>query len=710
VESLESRQLLAATLAITDSSGTPTDLAVAFAATTIGGSDGPETFSLNSTGDTAVDITNFAVGGTNANNFDVVVKDNNGATVGGTSFSIGAGLIYTIDVTFNPLAPAGAKSGQITFDTNDLALASATLVTSGTALALPVPDLQISDTSGNTTDLTVNFANTTIGQTDGPEVFTLTSAGTAAVDISNFAIGGANPGDFDVTVKDNNGATVGGTSFSIAAGVAYTISVQFAPTTPAGDKSANITFNSNDAGLPSVTLVLNGTAVAAPAPEIDITDTDAPADDLSISFPLVNVGDTAGPETFTIENTGNDDLNITGFTKAGTDPTQFIVTVKDETGTIVTATDFTIAAGDAYAIEVVYAPTTGGAHSATIEFATNDADESAITLDLNATGLAAPDQPMNFSAVAVSPTQIDLSWTDNDDETSYKLYRSTHSGGPFTLRATLGQNATSYQDTGLTPLTRYYYRLVAINAAGQSTPATANAMTIGEPGSTINTAENLGNLVGSALYSNSLGDGDGIDFYRARMQLDGTLRVELSGMSDDADVTLWKVDSEGNAKRLGISDKAGTANEVIFRALPRGWYYIKVVRANSGVETDYQMRLTADYAGERTATSRFIKLNGIVAPKVYNDALGPGDRQDYYKFSLTGKHTFVARMTELSDDVDLQLISSTGRVLATSENGGAANEAITRVLREGTYYVRVFSTTAIRSNYRLSLNAIYPVV
>jgi hypothetical protein len=68
----------------------------------------------------------------------------------------------------------------------------------------------------------------------------------------------------------------------------------------------------------------------------------------------------------------------------------------------------------------------------------------------------------------VSSSQINLSWTDNsNNETGFKVERSTD-GTTFTQIATVGANVTMYVNTGLSPLTRYYYRVRAYNTGGNS--------------------------------------------------------------------------------------------------------------------------------------------------------------------------------------------------------------------------------------------------
>lgn len=89
-----------------------------------------------------------------------------------------------------------------------------------------------------------------------------------------------------------------------------------------------------------------------------------------------------------------------------------------------------------------------------------------------------PPTNLNFTNALTGGTpaasSFTVNWNDNAiNETNYVLERSTN-GTTFTVVATLPANTTTYNETGLTPNTQYYYRVKATNAIDSSV-YTANA-------------------------------------------------------------------------------------------------------------------------------------------------------------------------------------------------------------------------------------------
>ena len=81
------------------------------------------------------------------------------------------------------------------------------------------------------------------------------------------------------------------------------------------------------------------------------------------------------------------------------------------------------------------------------------------------------DAPTGLTATVVSTSEIALSWTDNAaNEENFVVERKSGAGDWTLVTAALAADSTSYNDTGLTADTRYYYRVKATNTADGSSP------------------------------------------------------------------------------------------------------------------------------------------------------------------------------------------------------------------------------------------------
>ena len=97
-------------------------------------------------------------------------------------------------------------------------------------------------------------------------------------------------------------------------------------------------------------------------------------------------------------------------------------------------------------------------------------------------GNTAPNPPSSLSATAVSPTQINLSWTapSNTGGTpiiGYKIERKSGTGSYSILITNTGNATTKASNTGLTTGTTYYYKVYAINAIGTSNSTSESSAT-----------------------------------------------------------------------------------------------------------------------------------------------------------------------------------------------------------------------------------------
>ncbi|HET6385052.1 MAG TPA: protease pro-enzyme activation domain-containing protein [Armatimonadota bacterium] len=106
---------------------------------------------------------------------------------------------------------------------------------------------------------------------------------------------------------------------------------------------------------------------------------------------------------------------------------------------------------------------------------------SADSAEVNATPTPPPGDPTNLTAVAVSTSEIDLSWT-GDKAARFAVNRSTD-GVNFSQVGLTPTGAVSFADTGLSAGTLYTYRLKAIGIGGASGDSNTTSATTLKNGS-----------------------------------------------------------------------------------------------------------------------------------------------------------------------------------------------------------------------------------
>jgi hypothetical protein len=83
-----------------------------------------------------------------------------------------------------------------------------------------------------------------------------------------------------------------------------------------------------------------------------------------------------------------------------------------------------------------------------------------------------PAAPTTLEAQTASGTSVQLTWTDDaGDATAFLIERSLGSDGQFSPAAVVDTGMRSYTDADLDTGTDYFYRVRAVNAAGQSNPS-----------------------------------------------------------------------------------------------------------------------------------------------------------------------------------------------------------------------------------------------
>jgi hypothetical protein len=242
---------------------------ISFGTQPVGITSGTQTVTLTNAGSALLNLTGFAITGSNSTNFGFLVKGATPCPLPAGTLSTGASC--TVSVDFAPQA-AGPVSATLSISDNasgspqSIAL-SGTGGTSGISLA----------------PAALNFASQTVGASSVAQAVSVNNTGTTPVAMT-ISFGGANPGDFGET--DNCSQS------PLAAGKTCVINVTFDPE-QTGTRSALVMISDNAQHSPQI-ITVGGTAVQA-------TATVSPS---AIGFGSALAGTASTPVPVTITNSG----------------------------------------------------------------------------------------------------------------------------------------------------------------------------------------------------------------------------------------------------------------------------------------------------------------------------------------------------------------------------------------------------------------------
>jgi hypothetical protein len=340
--------------------------------------------------------------------------------VAGSSFSI-TGITLPISVAANQSAnfvariipaTAGNVSGSLTV-TNNSSTPSIVVPLTGDGITQGQPAITVNPTS-------VSFGNVTVGAPNSQTIL-IQNTGTATLNISQVTASGT-------------GFSVSGLALpaAVASGSSTTFNVAFGPAS-AGAVSGSVSLVSNAAGSP-LAIPLSGTGVSS---TLSLS-----ANSSSVTFPSVAVGSNSS-QSVILTNNGNSTVTIgtvsvtgAGFSASGVAAGQMI------------------GAGQTATLSVAFAPASAATVSGTVTV-TSNATNSPINISLSGTGT---------QAVAHS---VSLSWTASTSTVvGYNVYRSTISGGPYTLITSSTVPGTTYTDNGVQAGMTYFYVVTAVDSSG----------------------------------------------------------------------------------------------------------------------------------------------------------------------------------------------------------------------------------------------------
>ena len=267
-----------------------------------------------------------------------------------------------------------------------------------------IPD---GDTSPSVTDDT-DFGSHDITTGSNSNTFTISNAGGLDLVLSGspiVAISGTHAAEFTVTTQP-----IG----PIAGGGSNTFVILFDPTAT-GPRTATVSITNNDPDENPYTFDLQGTGTGVV--EIDVSGNSISIFDGDTSpsvtddtyFGSADIVTGTVDHTFTVSNSGNISLNLTGSPLvqiSGTHAADF---------SVITQPGATIAAAGTEVFVLRFDPSAAGNRTATISIANDDSDENPYTFDVLGTGSATPEMDITGDGVSIIDGSTSTSPANNSD-------------------------------------------------------------------------------------------------------------------------------------------------------------------------------------------------------------------------------------------------------------------------------------------------------
>ena len=188
-----------------------------------------------------------------------------------------------------------------------------------------------------------------------------------------------------------------------------------------------------------------------------------------------------------------------------------------------------------------------------------------------------------------------------------------------------------------------------------------------DPGNTLNTALNLGNLTTTRTFKDFVGTVDRIDVYRFTLRQTSNLSLELSGLSDNAQIYL--IADLNNNGQLDYSETlyddyaSSYSGGVINSSLGAGTYFAWVDTYSINNNTNYTLSLSAIASPPTTPSNpgntfnTALNIGNLSGTRTFKDFVGTVDRDDVYRFNLTQTSNLSLELSGLSDNAQISLIA-----------------------------------------------------
>ncbi|EMI42520.1 lamin tail domain-containing protein [Rhodopirellula sp. SWK7] len=411
--------------------------------------------------------------------------------------------------------------------------ASTTLIGAGPDFGTPGAINSSASPEINVTGLTftINDGDVTPSSTDGTDfggvvigspvtsTFTIENQGAASLDVSAISLTGVDAGEFSISNVSVALPT------SVASAGSITFDVTFNPTA-VGAKNATVEITNTDLDEGTYDFAITGSATAALSPEItvesnftEIVDGDTTPDAAdNTDFGSVDVTSGLAVETYFISNDGTSDLTISagGVTFSGAAAADFTAIAATGSSGFDPAVGVVIAPGDTASFSVEFDASATGARNATVNIASDDADENPYDFAITGNGVNA--------ATNIVINEVDADTPGNDADEFIELFgpAGTSLDG-LTVVLYNGSDDASYDSIDLDghsiPADGYFVigsasvpnvDLVSFTTNGIQNGADAVALVVGDatsyPNDTPIASLAAGNIVDAMVYDTNDGD------------------------------------------------------------------------------------------------------------------------------------------------------------------------------------------------------------
>jgi trimeric autotransporter adhesin len=248
---------------------------------------------------------------------------------------------------------------------------------------------------------------------------------------------------------------------------------------------------------------------------------------------------------------------------------------------------------------------------------------------------------------------------------------------------------------------------------------------------TLNQAYDLGTLNGTRQFDGFVGTtpNDPQDFYRFSLGTTSNFSLSLSGLSADANVEVIRDSNNNGIVDVGEWIAWGNTGGIIpefleIQGLGAGDYFVRVLQAQSGTNTNYNLTLQATPGLGLPGGQSWGGWGGgwtVNGSREFGGSISDRRPNDWYYFDLSTTSTLNLNLSGLTGDLNVYLYqdrngdggTDDNEVIARGISSGSLSELISSAgLAAGRYFVRVSQAVGATgniagsySNYVLSLEA-----